>query len=173
MATEMEFESIEAVERYVVEEAFNEGNLASIDETHTDDYVGHWFLPDGEDADVDALKGFIGDLRAGFPDFEMTIEELVVADDTVTTVFTGRGTHEGEFMGIPATGNENETHGIMVHRYEDDKVVEAWAVWDALGMMQHLGVFPKDVRLTSFLETALNLAKQDVLGRRKGKKGEA
>jgi hypothetical protein len=40
-------------------------------------------------------------------------------------------------------------------------------------MMQHLGVFPKDVRLTSFLETALNLAKQDVLGRRKGKKGEA
>jgi hypothetical protein len=66
-------------------------------------------------------------------------------------------------MGIPATGKSGTTHGIMVHRFEDEKIVEGWAVWDALGQFQQLGVIPETFTLTSFLETSANLAKQDVL----------
>jgi hypothetical protein len=56
----------------------------------------------------------------------------------------------------------------MVHRFEDGKVVEAWAVWDALGQLQQLGVLPESFTLASFLETGANLAKQDVLKIAKG-----
>jgi hypothetical protein len=85
------------------------------------------------------------------------------------TGFTVRGTHDGEFMGIPATDNVGSTPGIMVHRFEDGKIVEAWAVWDALGQLQQLEVLPKSFTLASFLETGANLAKQDVLKLAKGK----
>ena len=99
----------------------------------------------------------------------MTVEFMLIEDAMGVTGFTVSGTHYGEFMGIPATENVRTTPGIMVHRFEEGKVVEAWAVWDALGQLQQLGVLPKSFTLASFLETGANLAKRDVLKLEKGK----
>jgi steroid delta-isomerase-like uncharacterized protein len=151
------------VERRLVEEVFNEGKIAAIGEIHTDDYVGHWFLPKGGEADVADLKAFVTEVHEGFEDYRMETEFMFAADDRVVTGFRNSGTHTGEFMGIPATEKYGETPGIMVHRYEGDKIAEGWAIWDTMGMFQQLGVVPEEFHLTDFLETALNLTKNDVI----------
>ena len=156
-------EEIKTFEQNFVDEVWNGDNYGFIEETHNDDYVGHWFDPEGGDVDRDGLEAFIREAHSGFSDFEMTVEFMLVEEDMGATGFTVSGTHDGEFMGIPATDHFGTTPGIMVHRFEDGKVVEAWAVWDALGQLQQLGVLPKSFTLASFLETGANLAKQDVL----------
>lgn len=150
-------------EREFVEEVWNGGNYDFIEETHGEDYVGHWFDPEGGDVDRDGLEAFVRAVRSGFPDFEMTVEFVLAEGDKAATGFTVSGTHDGEYMGIPPTGTAGSSPGIMVHRFEDGEVVEAWAVWDALGQLQQLGVVPESFTLASFLETGARLAKQDVL----------
>ncbi|WP_458206836.1 ester cyclase [Haladaptatus sp. NG-SE-30] len=145
---------------------WNQGNFDHIDELMSEEYVGHWFGFEGESVYLDGFKEFIRAVRTGFPDLEMTVEFMFAEEDMIAIGFTVVGTHEGEFMGVPPTGKAgNPVPGIMVHRFEDGKVVEGWAVWDSLGLMQQLGVIPEKFSLASFLETTLNLTKQDVLKR--------
>jgi steroid delta-isomerase-like uncharacterized protein len=155
-------------ERRLVAEVFNEGNIAAIDEIHTPDYVGHWFLPQGGEAGTAELKEFVASVHEGFDDFRMDEEFVLAEGNMVTLGYRTSGTHAGEFMGIPATDERGESVGIMVHRYEDGKIAEGWAVWDQLGMLQQLGVVPDEFHLSDFLETALTLTKQDVLKRARG-----
>ncbi len=170
MATALQTEEqIREFEQEFVDEVWNGDNYDFIEETHSEDYLGHWFDVEGVDVDRAGLEAFIREAHAGFSDFEMTVEFTIVEDDMGITGFTVSGTHDGEFMGIPPTDNVGSTPGIMVHRFEDGQVVEAWAVWDALGQLQQLGVLPKSFTLASFLETGANLAKQDVLKLAKGK----
>lgn len=155
-------------ERRLVAEVFDEGDLAVIDEIHSPDYVGHWFLPQGGEADAEDLKEFVANIHEGFDDFRMDEEFVLAEGNMVTLGYRASGTHAGEFMGIPATDERGETVGIMVHRYEDGKIAEGWAVWDTLGLLQQLGVVPEEFHLSDFLETALTLTKQDVLKRARG-----
>ncbi|MGM0398735.1 MAG: ester cyclase [Halobacteriota archaeon] len=150
----------------MVAEVWNEGNMDVLEELTHEDYVGHWFSIEGEDTDRDGLRTFIEEARKGFSDFHMDIEFMVAEDDMITVGFTTTGTHDGEFMGIPPTDvNPGETPGIMVHRVEDGKMVEGWATWDALGMMQSLGLVPEEFHLTDFLETGVNMARQGIMRR--------
>jgi len=157
-------EELKEYERRFIDEAWNRGEYGVIEETVSEDYVGHWFDMEEDDVDRDGLEAFIRAVREGFPDFHMDVEFMLAEDDMIAVGFTVEGTHDGEFMGIPATGKSGTSPGIFVHRFDDDGlVVEAWAVWDALGQMQQLGVVPESFTLASFLETGANLAKQDVL----------
>jgi predicted ester cyclase len=56
-----------------------------------------------------------------------------------------RGTHEGELMGIPATGKQVEFTETHISRIANGKIVERWGEWDVLGMMQQLGAVPRQV----------------------------
>ena len=161
-------EEINRFEQEFVDQVWNGDNYDFIEETHSEDYVGHWFGIDTDDVGRAGLEAFIKEAHAGFSDFEMTVEFTVVDDDMGVTGFTVSGTHDGEYSGIPPTNKTGSTPGIMVHRFEDGEVVEAWAVWDALGQLQQLGVLPESFTLASFLETGANLAKQDVLKLAKG-----
>lgn len=162
-------EQIEGFERDFVDEVWNGDNYDFIEETHHEEYVGHWFDIESGDVDRAGLETFVRAVHEGFSDFEMTVEFVLVDENMGVTGFTVRGTHDGEYMGIPATEKTGSTPGIMVHRFDGDQVVEAWAVWDALGQLQQLGVIPESFTLASFLETDAMLAKQDVLKRAKGK----
>ena len=75
-----------------------------------------------------------------FPDMSWRIEELIAKGDKVILRTIVRATHEGEFMGIPATGNKGEGSGIAIIRIEDGKVVEEREEFDWLGFMQQLGM---------------------------------
>lgn len=136
-----------ALQQRFVEKCWNEGDLDLIDELHSEDYVGHWYLLGGGDADRESLKNFIHEVRNGFPDFEMTVEFMIAEDDMVSMGFTAAGTHEGDFMGISPTEAKPDvpTPGHLTHRFEDGKIVEGWSTWDALGLLQRLGVVPADL----------------------------
>ncbi len=79
-------------------------------------------------------------LQKAIPDISWSIEELIATEDKVIIRFVERGTHEGEFMGIPATGNKYETSGISIRRIENGKVVEEREELDKLGLYQQLGM---------------------------------
>ncbi|MEF8806445.1 ester cyclase [Natronomonas sp.] len=166
--TEQTPKQLKEYEERFIDEAWNSGNYDIIEESVSEDYVGHWFDIEEGDVDRDGLEAFIRSAREGFSDFHMDVEFMVAEDDMVTVGFTVEGTHDGEFMGIPPTDEFGSSPGILVHKIgEDGMVVEGWAVWDALGQMQQLGVVPESFTLASFLETGANLAKQDVLKRTK------
>jgi len=79
---------------------------------------------------------------AGFPDIYHTIDDIVAEDDRAAVRFTLRGTHTGNFMGIPATGKRIEVSAVAFQRIADGKVVDLRAVFDQVGMLQQLGVMP-------------------------------
>ncbi len=66
----------------------------------------------------------------------------VAEGDLVVSHIVGRGVHEGDFLGIPATNNEVETDGIAIHRIRDGKIVEYWSVTDVARVLQQVGAVP-------------------------------
>ena len=92
-------------------------------------------------ADADeALKEHIAGAEAAFPCYALVAEDLVVENDKAVVRFALRGKHQGNFMGIPATGNEINVPGIIIYRLADGNIVEHWMQIDSATMMQQLGV---------------------------------
>jgi predicted ester cyclase len=81
-------------------------------------------------------------LHTAFPDYHITIEDVVAEGDKVVLRFHWSGTHKGEFMGIAPTGNKVTVTAMSMHRIEGGKEAEQWGELDRLGMMQQLGVVP-------------------------------
>jgi steroid delta-isomerase-like uncharacterized protein len=123
-------------------ELFNEGDLAVADEIVSADYVNHDAMP-GEAPGREGLKQYVQYVRSAFPDGHFTIDDQIAENDKVVTRFTTTGTHQGEFMGIPATGRSVEITAINIHRIVDGQIREAWLNIDRLGLMQQLGVIPE------------------------------
>jgi|ERR671934_1699371 steroid delta-isomerase-like uncharacterized protein len=118
------------------------GNIDVIDELASPDYVGHdTALPEDLRGPA-ALKQFVNDYLAAFPDGQITIDEQIAEGDLVASRWTGRGTHRGELMGIAPTGKQVTVTGINISRVVEGKVVEEWSNWDTLGMLQQLGAVP-------------------------------
>jgi steroid delta-isomerase-like uncharacterized protein len=78
-------------------------------------------------------------LRAGFSDFRFTIEDLFGAEDRVAARVTMRGTHDGEFMGRPASGRSFALTSVGIFRIADGRIAEHWGVFDQLAMLGQLG----------------------------------
>jgi steroid delta-isomerase-like uncharacterized protein len=123
-----------------VEMAWNNGNLAIADEVYSADYLLH--DPAGPIHGPEALKQFVATFHTAYPDIHATIEDMIAEGNKVVWRYTVRGTHQGEFMGIAPTGKSITLTGILISRFVDDKVVEDWNNYDALGMLQQLGVIP-------------------------------
>ena len=75
-----------------------------------------------------------------FPDLQVSLDDELSSGEKVVTRWTSRGTHEGELMSIAPTGSRIEVTAVGIWRVADGKIAEAWLVFDALGMMQQLGV---------------------------------
>lgn len=80
---------------------------------------------------------------SAFPDMTHTINRQISEGDWVATALTFRGTHKGELMGIPPSGNVVINHGLNVHKVVGGKIVEAETVFDMLSIMQQIGAIPK------------------------------
>src|SRR6185436_12844822 len=128
--------------RRIPEEIFNQGKLELIDELFIPDYVEHVPLPPGFPSGAAGLKQFVSMIRTAFPDFHYTIEDLFGEGEKYAGRIAARGTHQNEFMGIPATGKKAQWAEIHIARMVNGKLVKHWAVQDTLGMLQQLGVIP-------------------------------
>ncbi|MEJ2704021.1 MAG: ester cyclase [Sedimentisphaerales bacterium] len=90
----------------------------------------------------EGFKEYVAGYREAFPDIHWAVEDQVAEGDMVVTRLTGTGTHQGELMGIPPTGLQVTVTAIANVRIVGDKIQESWSSWDALGLMQQLGVMP-------------------------------
>ena len=134
-------ESNKTILRRFFEELFNTGDLSVADEIVGVNYVNHDAVP-GETPGREGLKAFVTHIRTAFPDIYFTIEDQIAEGDSVVTRWTVTGTQQGEFAGVPATGKSVRVKAINIHRVTGGQIQEGWLNWDALGMMQQLGVVP-------------------------------
>lgn len=127
--------------RTFIGEAFNKGNLSILEEIVHPEY--QYSSPDSQLHGIGQLSEFIQAFRNSFPDLNLQIDDLVASNSRSCTALTLRGTHKEDFMGIPATNNSVEIHGIVMSRIKDGKIVEEWEILDNLSFFQQLGVVPK------------------------------
>src|SRR5919199_977567 len=132
-----------ALVRRAIEEVWNRGNFAVVGELIASDFVAHMSLPIGEIHGPEGVKRYFATLREAFPDLHFTIEDQIAEGDRAVTRWTARGTHTGEFRGVPPTGKQVRVTGININRVADGKVVEGWLHLDELGLLQQLGVQPR------------------------------
>jgi len=85
-------------------------------------------------------KELLAKYTSAFPDTKFTLGDLIGDGDLVAVRWTVRGTHRGELQGIAPTGRQVNLTGIMIARIANGKIAETWSNWDALGMLQQLGV---------------------------------
>jgi len=124
--------------RRLIEEAQAKGNLAVVDELFADDFFDHSALP-GLPPNRDGVRILFGALRAAFPDLDVTIHEQIGEGEKVVTRKTFTGTHQGEFMGAPPTGNRVSFEVIDILTVRDDKIREHRLQFDQLSLLKQLG----------------------------------
>jgi steroid delta-isomerase-like uncharacterized protein len=132
----------------IFDQAFNQGDLAVVDELVAADGVTHtlsWGMPTNRTG----LKQLIASFRAAFPDLYCTVEDEIREGDKFAAHWTMRGTHTGPFLGNPPTGRSIVVQGIIFARIENGQIVEDWILVDQLGMLQQLGIVPppRDVQV--------------------------
>jgi steroid delta-isomerase-like uncharacterized protein len=127
--------------RRFVDEVQSGGNIDAIDELCSPEFVNH-SAPPGVPSNCEGVKQLTAMFRQAFPDSYFTVEDMVAEGDKVATRKTFHGTHQGEFMGIPPTGQQVSIGLIDIVRIAGGQVVEHWSMVDNLGMMQQLGVIP-------------------------------
>jgi steroid delta-isomerase-like uncharacterized protein len=139
----MHAETNKALVRREFEEMFTQGgDLGTAEEFYAPDYVLHE-PTSGEVRGLEAAREFAATYRDAFPDLKTAIEDQVAEGDKVVSRFSGRGTHLGETEDFgPATGNRIEITGITIDRFADGKIVEEWTNYDALSLLQQIGLIP-------------------------------
>ena len=132
-----------AVSLRFYEEVWNKGNLAVLNEIVAEDHVSSGpGTPPGLTSGPEGSKQLVTVYRNAFPDLHFTIDEQIAEEDKVVTRFTAHGTHQGELLGIPATGKSSTVTGMSVDRIVNGKIAESWGLFDQFGMMQQLGIIP-------------------------------
>ncbi len=135
-------QDLKALTRRFYEEAVNQGRLEVVDELCAPDFVDHEEFP-GLTPDREGVKQFITMFRGAFPDLRFAIEDILLEDDKAAIRATIRGTHQGEFMGIPPTGREIAVQTIDIVRIRDGQATEHWGLTDMAAMLTQLGVMPE------------------------------
>jgi predicted ester cyclase len=95
-----------------------------------------------EPTDRQGFKQFIDLFYHVFPDLHHSVDDQMAEGNKVVSRLTVRGTHLGSFQGIPSTGKTVEFTDILIARFEEGMIRELWAQFDALGVLQQLGILP-------------------------------
>jgi len=132
-------QNIALAERFI-EEVWRQGQIDKVDELFAANYVDHSFGP--QPADREQLKGFVAMFRAAFPDMEYDLQQVVAEGDVVASRDTVRASHQGNFMGIPATGKSVAVSAMHFLRFEGGQIAEHWGITDVGSLMRQLGAVP-------------------------------
>ncbi len=120
-----------------IQEIFNEGLLEKLKEYMSPSYVLR-DAPPGTPKGPDAIKQIVTMFRSGFPDLEITIEDLIAENDLVATRSTLRGTHLGSAFGMEPTGRKVTMPSLTMVRIIDGKIIESWVRNDFAGLLKQL-----------------------------------
>ena len=121
----------------------NAGDVEGFGELMAGDFVEHEETP-GLPPTKEGVEEFFRMYIAAFPDLRFDAEDVLASGDKAVGRVRVTGTHEGEFMGMPPTGKGIDVQAIDIVRFGDDGLAhEHWGVFDAMAMMQQLGVVPE------------------------------
>ena len=136
-------EQNKAIVRRWFDEVWNHGREATIDELFTAGGVAHG-LGDSE-LDVRGpaeFKPFLANIRGAIPDTRIRIDDMLSEGDRVAVRLTLQGAHTGEGLGVPPTGRRVSIQGIIIVRFAEGRIVEAWNSYDQLGLLRQIGALP-------------------------------
>jgi steroid delta-isomerase-like uncharacterized protein len=129
----------------ILDEFWGKGNVAVLDELLAADCV-NYEQSNPEVRGKEACTRWAIEVRRanmqGFPDVEIALEDLVAEGDKVAKRWVFRGTHTGEYAGIPPTGKHVTMRGITLYRLARGKVTELYWNYDVFGLLQQLGAIP-------------------------------
>ncbi len=100
----------------------------------------------------ESLKTHVGEFLAAFPDLRLDVEQQIAEGDFVVTWCVFRGTHNGTWLGIPATGRQVIIRSVVTHRIHAGKIAEDWVLSDFYGVFADLGLIPRLQELTAMRE---------------------
>jgi predicted ester cyclase len=139
----MSIEQNQASFRQIINEAFNKGNYSVLHDHVRPDFIEHQF---GLHPTIEGMQGDIQFLRTTFPDFNLTIEDMVADEDKLWVRMTARGTNLGGFMG-PPNGKSFEVAVFDTCRFSEGKMVEHWGSPDRFALLTQLDLLPKPAKM--------------------------
>lgn len=119
------------------------GDVSAIDDVIAPDAVTHW--GDFESNTVEAVRADVERYFAGFTDVATRIDDLLGDGDKVVLRWSTTGRHTGPYGKVAPTGRTVTMDGVDVYRISGGRIVEAWSMWDGLGVYQQLGLVADDV----------------------------
>jgi steroid delta-isomerase-like uncharacterized protein len=122
-----------------IEALFSRGELEAVDRYLAPHFVNH-DPPLGVSADREGMRSVGAMMRAAFPDWRSDQHLVVGEGDIVVEHFTATGTHRGDVMGVPPSGERVSLRGINIFRLDAGRIVERWGRLDDLGFLSQLGV---------------------------------
>src|SRR5260370_27482551 len=131
-----------AVVRRLYEEVWNIRKSEVVSVVISPSHALHAPNISGSSVGPEAYKRQILLFLAGYADVRLNIEDMIAEQDKVVACWTFSGTHRGDYMGIPATNKKVSVDGMTIHHVAGGKIMDSYSNWDALGMMQQLGVVP-------------------------------
>lgn len=115
-------------------------DISAIDEFFIPDCIA--YLPGfPSPTNREGFRQFVAMLYAAFPDLHHTMEDQIAENDKVVNHVNVCGTHLGDFQGIPPTGKQVAFKDFFITHIQEGKVIKLWAQFDALNLLQQLGVF--------------------------------
>jgi steroid delta-isomerase-like uncharacterized protein len=130
------------VRRYLEAVDANEsGGWDVLDEFLAPNFVSHGGLPPGVGSDRDGVKRSAELFRQATPGKHVIVDQIAEGDRVVSRI-RGSGRHVGDHLGVPASGADVEVDGVVIHRIENGKIVEHWALLDMATFLQQVGALP-------------------------------
>ena len=115
---------------------YNSHDVKRFDDLLADDCV---LVRNGVEArGKEEVKRVLAKLYSAIPDIEYRIEDVVAAGDKLALRWSGRGTHRGEYMGVPPTGRQLSYDGITVYERRGDRLQRIWVSANLLGLTREL-----------------------------------
>ena len=134
----MTVENHKAIVSQFIEDVLNTGNIDHTNQYFHDDVVELDPFP-GQGPGIEGLKDVLVMLRTAFPDMNWEVQEQIGEGNDVVTRFTWTATHQGDFLGIPATSNPVSVRGTVIDHFCDCKIKETRILMDMMGLMQQIG----------------------------------
>jgi steroid delta-isomerase-like uncharacterized protein len=132
-----EKERIAMADKYV--KAWNEGNLSLFDEVLSPECVRHHVDISEDIIGIEAIKEYVTSTRSAYPDFNVTLDELIISEDHTIGRWTVTGTNTGPMGDSPPTGKKVKYSGVEVARIVDGKTIESWIYYNMAATMIQLG----------------------------------
>ena len=127
-----------ALVRNMEEDLFNHRDASAVDRYVSPAYTLRT-AEEGAPSGRDAIKVYVAAYLKGFPDLQISVDQLLAVGDKVVGVFTFTGTHKGDLFGVSPTGKTISVRQIAIYRLENGQVIDEWEISDQLGLMQQIG----------------------------------